>query len=196
LSTGTTFTVRYAAPAIIGFAVLLAYLANGHRLLARYGTLLLVVALVGRFAQATRSDFRRAAEDRAAMNREFLALEGLDDAPVVIADPFTFLKLFHYAPDSLRSRMVHLNSPPSLRADSREWALNQLKKWAHLPVHDCRAFVSLRRDVWVSGANPWLAAALTDNGLIGQTLSPAAGIRLYSGGPTDSVQKLTVAAGQ
>ena len=102
--TGTTFTVRYAAPAIIGFAMLLAYLANGHRLLAKYGAILLVLILVGRIAQAMRSDFRRAVED-AAMSREFQVLEGLgrSDLPVVIADPFTFLKLFHYAPDSLDS---------------------------------------------------------------------------------------------
>ena len=68
--------------------------------------------------------------------------------------------------------MMHLNSPQSLCADSREMGDEPTEEWAKLPVRDCRVFVSSQRDVWVSGFNPWLTAAMTENGLIGDRSPP------------------------
>jgi hypothetical protein len=179
------FTPRYVMPAVVGCAILLAFIVErrtaGNLVLA----LLLMAIFLGNFIQGGWQEYRQLARVRADIDRTCAILKGPGgtDLPVVVADPFAFLQLVHYAPAELRSRLVFLSDVEAARghnaSDPRDWALRQLRQWADLPIRDYAPFLAANRDFLLCGDGGWLRSALESGGRSCRPISAQRGLRLF-----------------
>jgi hypothetical protein len=176
------YTPRYAAPAIVGLAILLAFAADrgttGFRALA----LVLVAIFIARFAQAGWREYRAGGELRAEIAERCVRLDQQAEPglPVAVADPFAFLQLTYYAPPPLRGRLVYLSDVAAARrrnpTDPRDWVLRQLRRWTAVSVDDYRDFLATHSRFFVFGDDGWLPATLAADGV---RCRPCAGPALY-----------------
>jgi hypothetical protein len=187
------FTARYAVAMVLGFAILLAFVADrrtaGHPLPA----LVLSLLFLSAFARAEWREYqsiRRARAEIAQTTRDLNKL-GNADLPVVIADPFAFLQLAHYAPPTLQSRLAYVSHPEAACRcnphDSRDWALRQLGGWSDVPVRDYRSFVAGHGRFLVYGDSGWLRATLEADGFHYRVCDSEGDCRLFEAevGSTD-----------
>jgi len=154
LATGA-FTNRYALPAVIGFSVLVAFIAakiwNDHALMA----MALAVCLGGWFLLTTAREIRDPSSNSLSSFTEvalqnsikLLQSERERSLPLVAADAHTFTILSHYAPPEITSRIVYLADPEialkRLRHNSVERGMIDLiKPWFHMNVTDYKSFIA------------------------------------------------------
>lgn len=163
------FTARYAAPAVIGWAVLLAFAADRRFPKHHWVAVLLAVVFAVRFAGGSVREYEHQTQARAGVARAIEQVGGAGAEPVVVADPFAFLQLAHYAPPPVRANLVYLRDEGAARrhnpTDPRDWALGQLQRWADVPVLDYRAFRAARPHFLVYGDTGWLRPALEADGV-------------------------------
>ncbi len=168
------FTARYAMPAILGFAILLPFVtarcSGGSLALA--GVLSAVFLVY--FAVAQRDAYRQVGRLRLDVTRacEQLGRDRGDDLPIVVAEPFAFVQLLHYAPPELRPRLLYLSDPEAVRhcdpCYSCDWALRLLGRWTGAPVHDYHRFLAGHPRFLVYGENLWLPSNLKADGVAGR----------------------------
>lgn len=165
------FTARYAAAAVIGWSVVLAFLADRRLGDRRLVAALLATIFIVRFAQTAWREYDAQSRARAEVARtvESLGQHGSAEQPVVVADPFAFLQLAYYAPPGVRANLVYLRNEDAARrfnpTDPRDWALGQLRHWAKVPVHDYHAFRARRDHFLVYGDAGWLRPTLEADGV-------------------------------
>ena len=164
------FAARYALPAVLGFAILLGFIV-GHRTAGSLPVALVLSAIfLGYFAVAQGREYRRLVQVRADITRaaKHLGRHGDAELPVVVADPFAFMSLVHYAPAPLRQRLVYLSHPEAARRhnshDPRDWLLGQLGRWVNVPVCDYATFLANHRRFLVCGDSGWLRPNLEADG--------------------------------
>ncbi len=171
------YTTRYALPAVVGVAAVLAWTAaRWWRGSVAVGLLLLV--LVG--AWVTVLTYRGLSGVRAearARQRAVAMLEAhaADTRPIVVGHAFDFLHLSHDAPADLARRLVFLVDWQAVMQrhghDTQERILTDL---AHYIPLDLRAY----RDFLASRQEFWLFAPLRRDAWIGPTLAREGSLRL------------------
>jgi hypothetical protein len=188
------YAARYAMPAVLGAAVLLAFVADRRTAGSLPLALVLSALFLGRCAQATWRDYRQLGEVRAGIARANALLErhGDGNLPIAIDDPFTFLQLVHYAPAPLRARLVYLSNPEAARRhnchDPRDWCLRQLRQWADVPVRDYGSFIAAHRHFLVYGDTDWLRRTLEADGVRCRPCTAPAAPPLFEAG-ADAAEK-------
>lgn len=165
------FTARYAAPAVIGWAIALAFLSDRRFGDRRWVAVALAGVFLVRFAQTSWREYDTQGRARADVARTVDALGRNSSAgqPVVVADPFAFLQLTYYAPPAVRGNLVYLRNEDASRrlnpTDPRDWALGQLQQWSDVPVRDYTAFRATRDHFLVLGDAGWLRPTLEADGI-------------------------------
>ena len=83
---------------------------------------------------------------------EFLRSVSHNELPIVVSNPHTFMKLVHYAPQDLASRLVYLADPEaslrSLGHNTVDRGMLDLKPWFQLNVSLMTATSCLSNDFW------------------------------------------------
>jgi hypothetical protein len=109
------FTYRYALPSVIGFSILLplavARLPDGRALIG----VALLVALCGAFTMLSVRGLQTATSvsQKESKAYEFLRSNSEGLWPIVVSDAHTFMRLAHYTPRDIASRLVYLADPES-----------------------------------------------------------------------------------
>jgi hypothetical protein len=138
LSTGA-LADRYTLPAIIGFALLLAFatfhVARGRALIA--GALALI--LFGGFLMNTARNLRRASRTTPAQFDLARLPETAThpNTPIVVSDPLLYLQMYHYARRSTTRRLAYV----IIENSTAERGLDSLKRWVPLQVVPYEDFV-------------------------------------------------------
>ncbi len=170
------FTARYAAPAVIGWAIGLALLADRRFGDRRLVALALAAVFLVRFAGHSWREYGQQTRARAEIARTLKTLDHHSGEPIAVADPFAFLQLVYYAPPAVRAELVYLQNLEAARrhnpTDPRDWHLGQLRRWAAVPVQDYHGFRTARDRFWVYGDAGWLRPTLEADGV---RLRPCAG---------------------
>jgi hypothetical protein len=165
------FTARYVMPAIIGFAILLPLVTARRTAGSLPVAAVLSAVFLAYFGVAQREMHREVGRLRLDVTHtcERLARDSAADLPIVVADPFAFVQLVHYAPPSLRPRLVYLSDPEAARrydpTYSCDWALRLLRRWSQAPVYDYQPFLAGHARFLVYGDNPWLGSNLKADGV-------------------------------
>ncbi len=144
--TNGIFAVRYALPAVIGFAVAIAVVPlRTNRQTASLGLAYFVVfagAFIALEAWHVRHFFVSHEPSKAV--RMARVLEGYQQR-IAIADPHQYLELAYYAPVELRSRLYYVASPQNARRlihfDDDDRSLLLLRNWAPLNVAEYEPFL-------------------------------------------------------
>lgn len=166
------FVDRYAIIAIIGFSVLIPFIAaklnNNNALIS----LLLVICFVGWFGFLALKNTWKLNITPPEPKIQLLQLKGVDDLPIVAADPYTFIDLNYYAPE-LSSRVVYLADPEialrRLNTNSVERGMiDLLKPWFRLNVTDYRSYISTGSRFLLCGDPQfysWIVPQLEEDGM-------------------------------
>lgn len=142
------FTYRYALSAVIGLSILWAHAAqraDGDRPLL--GTCFTLVAF-GWFMMAIVIQFKHQTVIKNSWTNTFQLLQsGVDSTlPIVAADLHTYMKLAHYSPPSLNSRLVYLADPQAslryLGHDTIDQGIWDLKSWFPVTVREYDDYVA------------------------------------------------------
>jgi hypothetical protein len=168
------FALRYAIPSVIGASILVGFVAaRGGRLEQR--ALVAIVACYAIAGAGWRS-ITHYRQERIEWDANVAWLGARTRGSVVAVDAVgTFLRLSHYAPADLRSRMMMPADPARARHygvdDSGDHTLLVLNPWFRLPVTDYDSFTHsheeffLLSDHWKDWAEwQWLTRALVDDG--------------------------------
>jgi hypothetical protein len=151
------FHYRYVLSPIIGWSVLLAFLAywltGGHRLVA-FGILVL---LTGWFGINSVLTFRRLSGRRAQFEESAAFLQAQDPAlPIVVTEMTQFYQHSFYSPPEIKRRLVYLADPRSelrfLGHDTVDRGLLELRPWSGLNVVDYATYIGQQRSFLVWGS--------------------------------------------
>lgn len=166
------FTDRYALPAVIGFSILLAFVAA--KLFDRTALMgaALVICFVGWFGVLELKTVRRLPDNLNGPIKR-LQSERESDLPIVASDAHTFIELAHYAPPEIASRLVYLADPPTalrrLGYDSVERGMiDLLKPWFRLNVTDYHSYIASHPRFLVYGSLgflSWIIPQLKEDGM-------------------------------
>jgi 4-amino-4-deoxy-L-arabinose transferase-like glycosyltransferase len=188
------FQFRYALPAILGVAILLAlalYRLEAGRSVV--GLLVLAVLTVGFVGYAV-SEYRAAGRARAHQQEVFGFLEqgAGDGLPILLVHPHDYLELASIAPRPLAPRLIYLSDvKDSLRrtgSDTVERGLIELAKLGPLQVRDYHQFVTRRPHflalvTFHHGNWNWLFPQLRSDGFAIKLRASRGDIQLYDVGP-------------
>lgn len=180
------FTDRYAIIAIIGFSILFSFIAaklnNNNSLVS----IVLIVCFVGWFGLLALKDRWGINGFSPKLKIQLLQRKGVDNLPVVAADPHTFIELNYYSPE-IRSRVVYLADPEAslqrLNTNSIEQGMvDLLKPWFRLNVRDYKSYIATRPRFLLFG-NPgffsWIIPQLEEDGMQLELKGFQGGIMLY-----------------
>jgi hypothetical protein len=168
------FTARYALPAVVGLAILLAW--GAYHVLDRRASMGVVLALVLASWFAVTQGIKGVGELRqeAAGLRDtyrFLRETVPTDERIVVANAHEFFQLTHYAPPEMAPRLVYLADPSAARrylgSDTAELGLAEFRRWTALAIEYYAAYASTHRRLLVygrPGGRSWLLPALLANG--------------------------------
>jgi hypothetical protein len=152
------FTDRYAIPATLGLGILVPFgfrqVLRGQSALTFVLVLCLAASLVPRggiILQASAKNVQTRESVIAMLQADRTGIE-----PLVCSDPHLFLRLSHYAPPELRSRLVYLADPAEsmryLGHNSVERGmLDLLKPWFRLNVQQYRPYLDSGREFLLVG---------------------------------------------
>jgi 4-amino-4-deoxy-L-arabinose transferase-like glycosyltransferase len=188
------FQFRYALPAILGVAILLAlalYRLEAGRSVV--GLLVLVVLTVG-FVGYAMSEYRAAGRARAHQQEVFGFLEQRAGGrlPILLVHPHDYLELASIAPRPLAPRLIYLaDVKDSLRrtgSDTVERGLIEMAKLGPLHVRDYRRFIAgrprfLALVTFHHGTWNWLFPQLRADGFAIKLRASRGDIQLYDVGP-------------
>jgi hypothetical protein len=168
------FVDRYAISAIIGFSVLIAFIAaklfdNAASLAAA-----LVICCVGWFAVLQAEAVLGAApEEPLSTTIKLLQSENESNLPIVASDAHTLIELAHYAPPEISSRLVYLADPA---ASLKELGHNSVERgmidllgpWFHLNITDYNSYKTSHPRFLVYGKFGflnWITKKLQEDGM-------------------------------
>lgn len=167
------FTDRYAVTAIIGFSILISFIAaklNNNNILI---SIVLVVCFVGCFRLLVlRETWSVERNSRAMTKIRLLQSKDVKQLPIVIADPHTFIEFNYYAPE-ISSRVVYLADPEislrRIKQNSIERGMvDLLKPWFGLNVTDYQSYVAARPRFLLCGDPQyfsWIVPQLEEDGM-------------------------------
>ncbi len=150
------FTDRYAMPAVIGFGVLVAFIAakifDNRALMAMalvfcFGGWFLLIEVRGLIDPASKYMNPTAVSASLQNSFKLLRAESEQNLLIVIADPHTLVVFSHYAPPEITSRMIYLADPAialkSLGSNSVERGMVDLvKPWFGMNVTEYKSFIA------------------------------------------------------
>jgi hypothetical protein len=88
--------------------------------------------------------------------------------PIVVSDPHSFLKLWHYAPSDVKNRLYYLTNPEAqikhLGSDTSDRSLAGLSALFSLPVREYQSFVDSHHHFHTYGRQGWLVPQLLEDG--------------------------------
>jgi hypothetical protein len=119
------FVERYSLPAVMGFAVLVAFFAFSFGRRRRTGYIL-AIALLGGAAYVGRMDGQLVRVKNAAHSQQLGKVVALKGLPIASDDPLFYVVLHYYAPSELNSRLTYLTG---IAKDQSDRALNKLAQW-------------------------------------------------------------------
>jgi hypothetical protein len=168
------FALRYAIPSVIGASILVGFAAARA---SRFEQVVLLIVfatyVIGGTGLRTIEHSRR---ERAQWDAGIRWLAARQNTSTLVVDGAgTFLKLSHYSPPQIRSRIMMLADPAKARQygvdDSSDHTLRLLNPWLHLPVAEYDAFTRSHEeflvlsDHWPNWTDwQWLTRALVDDG--------------------------------
>jgi hypothetical protein len=167
------FTDRYAVIAVIGFSVLVSFIAvklNNNNILI---SIVLVICFAGCFSfLAVNETWSVGINSRAMTKVQLLQSKGVENLPIVAADAHTFIELNYYAPE-ISSRVVYLADPEiSLRRTQQNsierGMIDLLKPWFELNVTDYKSYVAARPRFLLCGDPQhfsWIIPQLEEDGM-------------------------------
>jgi len=167
------FTDRYAVIAIIGFSVLVSFIAaklNNNNILI---SIVLVICFAGCFSfLAVNETWSAGINSRAMTKVQLLQSKDVENLPIVAADAHTFIELNYYAPE-ISSRVVYLADPEiSLRRTKQNsierGMVDLLKPWFGLNVTDYKSYVAARPRFLLCGDPQhfsWIVPQLEEDGM-------------------------------
>ena len=167
------FTDRYAIPAIIGFSILVAFIAAKLFDNTALTAAALVICIVGWFGVLELRAVQAVSGNSLNATIELLQSEGESSLPIVASDPHTFIELAHYAPPEIASRLVYLADPPTalrrLGYDSVERGMiDLLKPWFGLNVTDYKSYTASHPRFLTYGSFGflnWITPQLEEDGM-------------------------------
>jgi 4-amino-4-deoxy-L-arabinose transferase-like glycosyltransferase len=140
------FTDRYAISAIIGFSVLIAFVAAKLFENTAFLAATLIICFVGWFGILQLEALQRVSNNSLGAAVKLFETENESNLPIIASDPHTFIELAHYAPPEITSRLVYLADPAAslkqLGHNSVERGMvDLLGPWFHLNVTDYNSYV-------------------------------------------------------
>jgi hypothetical protein len=171
LVTGS-FVARYTLPALIGWCVLLSWLAcEGARTRSSRLALAIGILAAGTWAIATHVlAARQVGASSPAFASASSPLRSLPATPnpVVITDVRVYLPLVEYAPPSLRDRLVYPGKPERALAISRgntgNEALQRLRQFVPLASEPLDILIGRREPLLIYGPPTWVGTMLLESG--------------------------------
>jgi hypothetical protein len=161
------FTPRYAVIALAGFSFLAPMVAAhvcGGRALPGF---LLVAALTVGFGLSSLA----VPPSRNPFEAEPVLREALQQGPVAISDGQLFLRMWHYAPEPLKSRLLFLaDNDAALKYmgfDTIDGGIRVLQSWSSIRVIEYQSFARPGREflVYQNTLRPgWLISKVVDDG--------------------------------
>jgi 4-amino-4-deoxy-L-arabinose transferase-like glycosyltransferase len=167
------FTDRYAVIAIIGFSVLIAFIAakiNNNDILI---SAVLIICFLGCFRLLALKEIWKVERNSRALTKiQLLQRKGVENLPIVAADAHTFIELNHYAPE-ISPRVVYLADPEiSLRRINQNsverGVVDLLKPWFGLNVTDYKSYIAARPQFLLCGDPQffsWIVPQLEEDGM-------------------------------
>ena len=193
------FSERYALPAVIGLAIVVAWGLHTALEARRAPTVALGLLLLAILVIKEVQTYRRVAVDtlRHVQTYSFLESYASGDAPIVISDPYAFMEFSYDAPTSLARRLTYLADPrlalQYTGSDDAEKGLVEMKSWAGLNVQQFLEFVASGRRCYVYVINSpdqyaWIVRGLEAAHWRIVLERWQGGMVLFSAAPTDNVQ--------
>ncbi len=167
------FTDRYAVIAVIGFSVLVSFVAaklNNNNVLI---SIVLVICFVGCFRLLVLKETWTVENNLKAMTKiRLLQSKDVENLPIVATDPHTFIELNYYAPE-ISSRVAYLADPEislrRLNQNSIERGMvDLLKPWFGLNVTDYKSYIAARPRFLLCGDPQhfsWIVPQLEEDGM-------------------------------
>lgn len=167
------FTNRYALPAVIGFGVLIPFIAARSFKNAALPAAALIVLFIGWFGLTQYEAVREVSSNPYLKRARLFASERQTDLPIVAAEPHTFIEFVHYGAPELTSRVVYLADPEMslkhMEHNSVERGMvDLLKPWFKLNVVDYQSFILSRPRFLVYGKLGflnWIVPQLKEEGM-------------------------------
>lgn len=167
------FTDRYAISAIIGFSILISFIAAKLNDNSTLVSSILVVCFVGYFGVLASKNTWKVSITPPEIKIGLLQQKGEENLPIVAADPFTFIELNYYAPPEIGSRVLYLADPEislrRLKQDSIERGIvSLLKPWFRLNVTDYKSYIAARPRFLLCGDPQlfsWIVPQLEEDGM-------------------------------
>jgi hypothetical protein len=163
------FTYRYALPAVIGFSILLPFAVVKMHTARALVLVVLTLALCASFAVL---NVRRLQTILSSLQEEskthgFLRSTTQVPLPIVVSEAHTFMKLAHYAPTDIASRLVYLADPDlalrQLGQTTVDRGLLALSSVFRANVQTYDAFIDSQERFFIYGPNgnsSWLLSEL------------------------------------
>ncbi|HEV2246398.1 MAG TPA: glycosyltransferase family 39 protein [Terriglobia bacterium] len=192
------FSERYALPAVVGLAIVVAWGLHSALEARRAPAVALGILLLAFLAIKEVQTYRRVAVDtlRHAQTYSFLESYASGDAPIAISGPMDFMELSYDAPKSLARRLTYLADPrlalQYTGSDDAEKGLVEMRSWGGLNVQQFLEFVASGRRCYVYVINypdqyGWIVHGLEAAHWRMVLERWQGGMVLFSAAPTDNV---------
>lgn len=153
------FSDRYALPAVIGLAIIIAWALDSVFEVRRAPAVALGLLLLAFLGIKEIQTCRRVVAEslRQAQTYDFLKNYASGDSPIAISGPMDFMELSYDAPKQLAQRLTYLADPrlalQYTGSDDAEKGLVEMRSWARLDVQKFDEFVATGRRCYIYVVN-------------------------------------------